>query len=139
MVTFFATTLLHCNGLYPIISLEGLLSREKKQKSFWHFWTPSWCSFLLLIGISLLCEKCLSHSTRFVPRTVIFYHMWFLRDQQPHTKIKPVPKLCSSYIINNRKIKNSVLTLLSALFIDNKMQKIGDGITHKGPIKNNYK
>lgn len=34
MVTFFVTTLLHCDAPYPIISIEGLLSREKSRQAF---------------------------------------------------------------------------------------------------------
>lgn len=34
MVTFFVTTLLHCDAPYPIISIEGLLSREKSRQDF---------------------------------------------------------------------------------------------------------
>lgn len=38
-------------------------------------------------------------------------------------------------MINKEKRKNSASALLLALIIDNKMQKTGDGMIYKGPIK----
>lgn len=118
-----APPLLPWNDPYPVRNIKDLLSRYQKQGSFQHFWSPTGVHFFLL------CEKCVSHSTWFVSRSLISI-CDFWETNSPH-QIRPFPMLCWY----KRKAKNSAFILLLTLIRNNKMKKIHDGITPEGPVK----